>query len=195
MTLSTTAPGRDGTARLPGTDVELFARCVSHGDTDAFHELFTRHAPAVRGFIAARVGADAAEDVLVEVFTVAWSSRARFDRRATSARPWLYGIATKLVQRHHAVEARWQQGVAAGGRGDGSVADGVATASRLDPSLAAAIAGLDPREREVLLLVALGELRVSEAAVAIGITPVAARLRLYRARRHVLNALKGDTHA
>jgi RNA polymerase sigma-70 factor (ECF subfamily) len=46
-----------------------------------------------------------------------------------------------------------------------------------------AMEGLSDGERAVLELVALEELSVSEAAGALGIRPVAARVRLHRARR------------
>ena len=45
-------------------------------------------------------------------------------------------------------------------------------------------------DRELLLLVAWEGLTPAEAAVALGISPVAARTRLHRARRRARNALE-----
>lgn len=179
---------RTPTAREPlvsvlnQTDGSLL-RAASDGDALAFRELFDRHVGSIRGFLTARVGPDAAEDLTVETFTVAWSRRAAFDHRASSARPWLYGIATKLLQRHRTLEARWQRSVEAEAYAGAVASDDPDLASRLDACLVAAIGRLNARDREVLLLVALAELKVVEAAKAIGISPVSARIRLHRARR------------
>ncbi len=40
-----------------------------------------------------------------ETFLVAFSKRSRYDLAQRDARPWLFGIATKLVARHHRAEA------------------------------------------------------------------------------------------
>jgi len=51
------------------------------------------------------------------------------------------------------------------------------------------LAELSPGERAVLELVALDGLGVAEAARALGINPVAARVRYYRARRFLRGRL------
>jgi RNA polymerase sigma-70 factor (ECF subfamily) len=48
-------------------------------------------------------------------------------------------------------------------------------------------------ERAVLELVALDELSLAEAAAAVGIRPVAARVRLHRARRKLRDELGAAT--
>lgn len=192
MNLTTTADDSARSALTDVSDAALFERTTS-GDTTAFRELFDRHVRVVRGFMIARVGPDAAEDLLIETFTVAWSSRDRFDPRAVSARPWLFGIAARLVQRHRALESAWHQGIEAGARSIDPTTDGGLPGPHLDETLRVAIASLKEPEREMLLLVALGELKVSEAATAVGITAVAARLRLHRARRHLTAALEQGT--
>ncbi|MGW5742680.1 RNA polymerase sigma factor [Amycolatopsis sp. NPDC003861] len=47
-----------------------------------------------------------AEDVVADVFCVAFEQRDRYDAGRVNALPWLYGIATNLVRR------RWRQEVA-----------------------------------------------------------------------------------
>jgi RNA polymerase sigma-70 factor (ECF subfamily) len=196
MTMTTTAlDTKPESPRPDPPDGELLCAAAA-GDEQAFEVLFRRHSGALRGFITARVGPIAAEDLVIETFVVAWSSSARFDQRFRSARPWLYGIATKVLQRHHAVELRWQRSLQAGVVDDPSEATtGLDAEPGADPALIAAIARLDAGEREVLLLVALGELRVVEAAAAIGISSVAARIRLHRARKHLIAELKGARDA
>jgi RNA polymerase sigma-70 factor (ECF subfamily) len=177
----------------PPSDADLL-HAASNGDVEAFRRLFERHVDAIRGYLTARLGPDAADDVLVETFTAAWSSRARFRLDANSARPWLYGIATIHAKRHHAAEARWQLAAQAerqAADAERSPAPPIPGCSR---KLADAIASLSQSEREILLLVALGDMTVAMAARAAGISSVAARMRLHRARRHVAGVLgsKGE---
>ena len=61
--------------------------------------VFDRHAAAIHGYIARRLGRDAADDLVGETFLVAFGPRDGYDPDQPSARPWLYGIATRLVSR------------------------------------------------------------------------------------------------
>lgn len=62
--------------------------------------------------------------------------------------------------------------------------DSMLDAARAAPALEAALASeLTPSERELFLLVAYDELSVAEAARSLGLTPVAGRMRLARARK------------
>lgn len=163
------------------------------GDLEAFRALYDRHFPAVLGYAAVRVGRVVAEDVVGETFAVAWGTRSSFRPEATSVRPWLYGIATVLLQRHQAAERRWQRGMrAVSTPGHATATEQPAGFDAIDPMLARALARLTRPERAVLLLVSIGELRVGEAADALGITPAAARVRLHRARARMVTALDGD---
>ncbi|MCB0879040.1 MAG: RNA polymerase sigma factor [Thermoleophilia bacterium] len=172
----------------PPSDGELL-RAATTGDAAAFRHLFDRHAAAIRSYLIARLGPIAADDVLAETFAAAWVSRARFRVDADSARPWLYGIATVHAKRHQAAETRWQRAshaerqVAIGERPQEEIA------ASCSPALAQALSALSMKEREILLLVALGDLTVAMAARAVGISPVAARMRLHRARRQVARSL------
>src|SRR5262249_51576104 len=67
---------------------------------DCFGALFDRHAPAISRYIARRLGPDAADDLVAETFLAAFRRRARYDAAQADARPWLYGIATRLIGRH-----------------------------------------------------------------------------------------------
>jgi RNA polymerase sigma factor (sigma-70 family) len=76
--------------------------------------------------------------------------------------------------------------------------DWEAVEARLDAQarhgqLRSALSVLSPAERDLLLLVAWEELSPREAAKALGISPVAARSRLHRARRRALQALQAGT--
>jgi RNA polymerase sigma-70 factor (ECF subfamily) len=194
MASTTTPRGGDCDTGIAPDDAALI-QLAADGDERAFATLFHRHVRAVRGYLAVRVGAQAAEDLVVETFAAAWTAGSRFDPKFGSARPWLYGIATNQLRRHRELERSWQRSLTAEATNDvRSLADPPSEPGS-DPKLIRAMTALDPRERDVLLLVALAELKVSEAAVALGISPVAARLRLHRARRKLVTDLRSDHDA
>lgn len=179
-------------------DAELVRASLS-GDREAFRLLFERHVGAVRAYLVARLGPDAADDAVVETFTAAWGARAKFRLDADSARPWLYGIATVQAKRHRSAEQDWHRASLAERR----LALAESPPEPHDPpelsrELAVGLAQLRPSEREILLLVALGDLTVAMAARAAGITAVAARIRLHRARKALTPILtaaaSGDLH-
>jgi RNA polymerase sigma factor (sigma-70 family) len=182
--------------RVSACDAELIER--SHGDPEAFAALFDRYSAMLYRYVSRRLGPETAEDVVGETFLVAFSKRHRYDLAHQDARPWLFGIATKLVARHHRSEAARYRALRRSpvdGPVEGPaerVAAGVtAWASR--PALAAALAGLPRRDLDVLLLVAWGDLAYEEVGRALGIPVGTVRSRLNRARRKVRAAL-GDAN-
>lgn len=170
------------------SDSEIIRRSV--GRSSAFSELFERHADSVSAFATRRIGANAAEDVLSETFLVAFRRRKDFDHTWESARPWLLGIASRVIQKYRAVEARqWRLAQASITRtdhvSDGSIdaADARADASAALRELGPHIAALSARDRETLLLYAWGDLTYDEVAVALGVPVGTVHSRLNRVRR------------
>jgi len=170
------------------TDSDIIRR--SADDPAAFAELFERHARVVGAFASRRVGGEAAEDVLSETMLIAFRRRRDFDTTWDSARPWLLGIASRVIKKHRAEEARqWRSFEASASRGD-HVDDGAmdAAGERADASaavraMAPRIAALPARDRDTLLLYAWGDLTYEEIAVALGVPVGTVRSRLNRVRR------------
>ncbi|MBW8483969.1 RNA polymerase sigma factor [Actinomadura parmotrematis] len=186
-----TAPPDLGTAE---SDARLIERSLQ--EPEAFAALFDRYAAMLYRYVSRRLGPEPAEDVVGETFLVAFSRRHRYDLAYTDARPWLFGIATKLVSRHHRGEAARYRALRRSPVEPHvqSPADDVAalvTAGASRPALAAALAALPRRDRDVLLLVAWGDLSYAEAAQALGVPVGTVRSRLHRARRKVRAALGG----
>ena len=152
--------------------------------------LYERHARAVFRYPARRAGPPAAEDLLSEVFIIALSASARVVAHDSgSALPWLYGIALNVLRAYFR-----RQPPAAGMASDLGM-DWDAVDERLDAfaergRLRAALDGLADSDRELLLLVAWEGLTPAEAAAALGISQVAARTRLHRARKRAMKALQ-----
>ncbi|MEU8357867.1 RNA polymerase sigma factor [Nonomuraea sp. NPDC048882] len=173
-------------ARAPGT----------LADEARFEAAFEAHFSEIHAYVAQRVGPDHAEDIVAETFLTAFRKRAQYDPSRAGVRAWLYGIATNLVGKHRRLEARTLRALArcapdtdAPGHEE-TVAVRV-SAQSLRPELAAALAGLDRRDRDVLLLVALAGLSHDEIATALGIPYGTVCSRLNRARRK-LRALLGE---
>ncbi|WP_221583959.1 RNA polymerase sigma factor [Microbacterium sp. G2-8] len=139
------------------TDSEDIAASIE--DPGRFAEIFERHSRAVGGYVRRRLGVDGVDDVLSETFLVAFRRRASFDADSDSARPWLLGIATRLIKRHRAQEAtQWRAfehaSAAAEVQEDGSVPSSDA---RLDAERA--LRELAPRIEDEHIVVAREALR------------------------------------
>ena len=85
-------------------DAAVIAESRQH--PDQFAVLFDRHAPHIHRYLARRAGQQAAEDLVAETFLTAFRKRSGYDTGYASARPWLYGIATRLVSQHRRDEQR-----------------------------------------------------------------------------------------
>lgn len=152
--------------------------------------LYERHAPAVFRFLSRRAGPAAAEDLLSEVFVAALQARGRVVAHDSgSALPWLYGIAGNVL-RHHLRSTRAGGAVARDAGMDWDAVEARLDAQARRGELRAALSALSPAERDLLLLVAWEELSPAEAARVVGISQVAARSRLHRARMRAARALQ-----
>ncbi len=197
-------PVRENPARAPvirnGDDDAAIIR-VSLQRSDQFAELFRRHAPAVRRYATRRIGPDAARDIVAETFLTAFRRRDSYDLSHPDARPWLFGIATRLIVRHRRSEVRLYQALARTGvdpvtESFTEQADAQeVSAHGARRTLAAALARLSAGQRDVLLLVAWGGLTHEQVAEALQIELGTVRSRLSRARAGVQRALGFDPSA
>lgn len=163
-------------------------------DPELFTAVYDRYFRDIYLYVAGRLDVQVAEDIAAETFCVAFGQRDRFDPERGGLRPWLFGIATNLVARHRRKEARHYRALARTGTvpDAGSHEDRVLTAvaaARLQPQLIKALAALSQGERDVVLLVALGQLSHEEVARALGISPGTVGSRLSRARKRLHHAI------
>jgi RNA polymerase sigma-70 factor (ECF subfamily) len=159
-------------------------------DPDAFVVVFERHFSPIHRYLRVRVGAADADDLAAQVFEVAFRRRADYRRETADARPWLFGIATKLASDHR---RRQRRGVAALGRLWARDAERPAAADeRVDGSseLRAALASVRPEDRDLLFLHACLELTYEECAVALALPIGTVRSRLHRARARLRRELE-----
>jgi RNA polymerase sigma-70 factor (ECF subfamily) len=137
---------------------------------ERFERIYAEHADALRAYVRRRGPEAVVEDVVADTFVVCLR---RIDEVPEPPLPWLYGVARKTL----ANERRRRERAAA------PAAD-VAYEPEPpgDPVLAAAFAELSDGDREVLRLVAWEGLALREAAVVLGCSAVACRVRFFRAK-------------
>ncbi|HEV7398693.1 MAG TPA: sigma-70 family RNA polymerase sigma factor [Solirubrobacterales bacterium] len=155
-----------------------------------FGRLYRDQGRAILAYALRRVeDPESAADVVAETFLVAWR---RLDEVPTDARArlWLFGVARRVIANLHRAERRRTR---LGER----LAESLRTELATQPALAGeaaevlrAMGGLGDDDRELLLLVSWEELSPGEAAEVLGISSLAARSRLHRARRRLRAALE-----
>lgn len=172
---------------------------ASLDDPEVFGELFLRHGPRLHAYIKRRLGPPLADDLVSEAFATAFRQRARFDgRREFGA--WLWGIAAKLIARHHRQETRMYRAFARTGvdpaeDGVADVAGDRAAAAALGPALAKALASLSAQERDAVLLLAWAEMSYAEIAATLGLPLGTVKAKIHRARNKLRKALPQEkTH-
>ena len=172
---------------LDDDEVDLLA---SLSESSRFTAVFERHVSGIHRYLSYRVGRDLADDLTAEVFLRAFKGRRTFEASKGSVSAWLFGIATNIVRHHRRDEQRrfrLDQRVLGepGPSSGGDFADFVVSRSDLD----SAIAKLDQKSRDVVLLVAGAGLSYEEAAAALAVPLGTVRSRLSRARNQVRSQL------
>ncbi|MEA5055398.1 MAG: sigma-70 family RNA polymerase sigma factor [Propionicimonas sp.] len=147
-----------------------------------FRRLYERTSPKVYSYVRRHCHEADCDDVLAEVYLVAWR---RYADLPADPLPWLLGTARKTLA--HLWRARDRQlRLTVELQAVGQLAGpdcAVEAVERAD--LLAALAALHPNDREVLLLVGWDGLDAAAVATVLDISPVAARARLSRARRRL----------
>ncbi|MDP9336336.1 MAG: RNA polymerase sigma factor, partial [Actinomycetota bacterium] len=153
--------------------------------------IFDRHFDAIYGYLSRRLWSDIADDLAAEVFVVAFAGRSTFDCDAfESARPWLFGIASRVAARSARQAGRQAKAYGrAIEREDTSLATDAAEdrveAQQMRSRLDKALGALRPELRDVFLLVGVHGLTYAEASHALGVPVGTVQSRLSRARRRI----------
>jgi RNA polymerase sigma factor (sigma-70 family) len=154
-----------------------------------FEQIYLRNVDVLMGYFARRCrDPQTVADLTSETFVRAVDGFAKFDPRRGSDRAWLFGIAAHVFARHCAQSAGGREAVARlGGHRplDGDEIEELAEridAEREGRALMRRCEQLPAVERAAIELVDLEGLTPQEAAVALGVSRVAFRKRLSRAR-------------
>jgi RNA polymerase sigma-70 factor (ECF subfamily) len=166
-------------------------------DEQWFRRLFEDHHQDLLGYAARRVASlEDANDVVSEVFAVAWRRRAVIPASDEQARMWLYGVAHRTLGNTNRSNRRWNllpsrlvsvhESVVPDHAGSDDESD-LHDAYR-------ALAALRPDDREILLLSLWEDLSVSQIAAVMGLRAGNVSVRLHRAkarlRREFLHQVK-----
>jgi RNA polymerase sigma-70 factor (ECF subfamily) len=154
-----------------------------------FEQIYAACHDPVLGYVLRRTdNAHDAADILAETFLTAWR---RLDDmpRGDAARPWLYGVARRVLANHYrgtrrqsALNERLRTDLAESYR-----------PSEYDGDLAlvgAAFRALSDDDRELLALVGWESLDPGQIATALGCSRNAVRIRLHRARKRFAHELE-----
>jgi RNA polymerase sigma-70 factor (ECF subfamily) len=189
-------------ARASGVadDRELVRRAQAE-DQEAFEELLRRHQHrvfAVAGGILRR--REDVEDIAQQVFVKAYFSLKRFDQRAAFS-TWLYKITVNecwdllrkkkvqpLVYESDLSEEQAKQVIAAEGKNSGGpdVRDRMEARERVERLLE----GFDERDRLMLILNEVEGFAVEEIAQILDLNANTVKVRLFRARRRIVNKVR-----
>jgi RNA polymerase sigma-70 factor (ECF subfamily) len=177
------------------TDLSRTGRGVSRNrqdrdDVTRFTEVFDATYSDLVRFVRRREATDISEDVVAETFLVAWRRLDDLPPASSAARAWLFGIARGVMlnesrgsRRRDALNVRLGDTYSGQIEGPDDLVASQVDMSRAWLCLAAV-------HQEALALAVLDGLDAPEAASVLGISPVAFRLRLSRARRALRSHLE-----
>jgi RNA polymerase sigma-70 factor (ECF subfamily) len=165
-------------------------------EPQAFGKIFDRHAPLIHRYLSSRVGTQAAEDLVSEVFVTAFRSRTNYDSAYSDASPWLLGIATNAVRHHRRSEGRrWamvrrlhQDSMQRKDPILHDVAEEAIARNQFEEAKRA-LATIDEKFRDVLILHSAFDLSYAEIAGALGLRIGTVRSRLSRGRAQLRELL------
>ena len=163
------------------------------GDRTFIEQLFALHHGEIYAYIYRMVrDADVAADFAQDTFIKAYKAQDSLEDQA-KARAWLYQIAHRIVldemRRRRIVRFLPWTGESYGAAPS---AEHLAMEMRLSGPLARALARIPERQRAALLLAEVNDLTGLELADALGISHVAARALLTRARESLRVALADE---
>ena len=157
-------------------DLRALVDAATHGDREAFGELYGRYSRAVHGVLIARLQRDDAEDVVQDVFMHAFAHLKDL-REPDAFGGWICAIARRRATDHHRrahLTSPLVDNVAASDR-----PDVMAEAHRA----LAAIQALPEAYRETLVLRLVEGMNGPEIAAVTGLTPDSVRVNLHRGFR------------
>lgn len=159
-----------------------------------FRELFDRHFRDVLGYALRRVDSpEDAADVLADTMLVAWR-RIREVPAAPDTRPWLYGVARRVLANHRRGQVRRER---LGERLRHQLVDvtpDIAGEVTSSTAIRTALAGLNEDDRELIELTAWEGLEPRDIAVVFGLPSRTVRTRLHRARARLREEIGDAFH-
>jgi RNA polymerase sigma factor (sigma-70 family) len=165
---------------------------VDDGRERRFEALYEAYHGAVLGYVLRRTAnPEDAADVMAETFMTSWR-RLNEVPTGQEARPWLYGVARRVLANYHRGERR-RSALADRLRTDLAVNYRPPEIAGEPVRIAAAFRRLPDEQREILALEAWEGLDNGEIAVVLGCSRNAVRIRMHRARKRLARELASTT--
>lgn len=150
--------------------------------TAHFEAIYLAHGTAIRRYAARRVPVEAVDDVVSEVFLIAW--RRWGDYHIDDVRLWLFGVAHNVVaNQQRSLRRQSQLRERAGREATSQQGEDPATAVATRMQVLAVLASLSQSHQEALRLIEWDRLSIAEAARVTQCSQATFRVRLHRARR------------
>lgn len=156
---------------------------------EAFDSLYRQSWPSIVDYLRFRIGPADAADVAADVFVRAWAARGQYDPARGGPSTWLWGIARNAAR-------DWFRGPIARVE---PLAEDIATDAGLPEQgvraeamarVAAAVAQLEPIDRDIIALRFGGGLSNREVGQSVGLSEAAAATRLHRAIKRLRVSLE-----
>ena len=180
--------------QLPEEELQLLVALAQDGDTDAFEKLYLNFFLPIYRYTAFRIDADAAEDIVADVFVKAWEKLHKYKpQRGIPFGAWLFRIA-----RHTVIDAYRRD------RDFEEVSEEYADPDALNRADAhtktadtlrivrTALDQLPRRYKEILILSYIAELPHNEVARVLRMTEGGVRILKFRALRKLESLLPPD---
>ncbi|RYC12901.1 RNA polymerase sigma factor [Nocardioides zhouii] len=165
-------------------------------DPDAFEAFYREHLPWVRRFVARRVDdPHTAADLTADIFLAVVDSASGYRSSVGTPAAWLAGIARNVVADHvrrRVREVRAHHRLSGRALLDDQSMERLSDridGERMTRELYRSLADLPVSQRTVVELVAVDGLSLTEAALALSISPGNARVRYHRARARLQHVL------
>ncbi len=155
---------------------------IAAGDLGELGTLYDRYAADILRFVTRLGGASLAEDVVQTVFVRVATLAGVYDPQAPSARPWLFGIAVRILREQRRSLRRWTSALFELGQHRRELS---AAPSEGTSDLERAVAQLSVAKRTVLLLVEVEGFSCPEVASILVLPIGTVWTRLHHARREV----------
>jgi RNA polymerase sigma-70 factor (ECF subfamily) len=154
-----------------------------------FEALYAEHNAAVRAYVRRRVDSQDADDVVADVFAIAWRRRSDVPEDPL---PWLLGVARRVMAN------RWRGATRQEALRDRMMSERSrfappASMTHQSRDVLGALSAMREKDRETLLLVAWEGLAPAQAAAVLGVSPNTFSARLSRARRRFERALAAQS--
>ena len=160
---------------------ETASESATAAATESFEELYRRTFPRVYAYVASLLrDRSAAEEVTAQAFERAYRRRSSYRPGRGPVEAWLFGIARNAALdelRRRGRRARLEDEP---GAGPSSASDDLAEGLLRRATVRAALASLEPRERDLIALKFAGGLSNAEIARVLGMSESNAGTKLHR---------------